>query len=111
MAASKTAGYILSLRCFTREGEYRPDFQAVSRYEGDDFTSRSYSSNYCYRLGKGQIFFNFSGELSAKLKVPLVPWQIPSSSIRVADDEVYGEFDERRWGTPGSYTFGDPGVK
>lgn len=106
--ARQTAAYVTSLGVF--DGDYRPDFLAVDRYEADDFTVRGYINGYCYGPREWRRFFNFCGALSVCLQVPVMPWQIPSSRTPLVHDAVDNDFDPQHWGTGGSYILGDRGI-
>ncbi|KAI4212866.1 MAG: hypothetical protein LQ351_004391 [Letrouitia transgressa] len=105
--AQKTADYIKSLEVYS--GEYSPDFLAIDRYEGDDFTKRAYASGFCFGPYEWGRFFDFCSELSLDLQVPVAPWQIPASRIPLVSEEVNNPETEQ-WGTGGSYILGDRGV-
>jgi hypothetical protein len=107
--AQETAAYTTSLGVF--EGDNPPDFLAVDRYEGDDFNERAYLNGYCYGPREWGRFFNFVSELSVELQVPLMAWQIPSSSTPLVTDMVLDDFwTSQNWGTGGSYMLGDAGI-
>ena len=105
--AKKTADYIRLLEVY--DGEYKPDFLAIDRYEADDFTMRAYVNGYCYGPYEWRRFFDFCSELSLDLQVPVMPWQIPASRIPLVSDTVnYPETEH--WGTGGTYILGDDQV-
>ncbi|KAM4055802.1 hypothetical protein HRG_008347 [Hirsutella rhossiliensis] len=107
--ASKTSSYIKSLGVC--DGDDRPDFFAVDRYEADDLTMRSYMNGYCYGPREWRRFFDFCGALGEQLEAPIMLWQIPASHIPLSNDNVNDEFESQHWGTGGSYILGDAGVK
>ena len=102
--ARKTADYIKSVGAY--DGEYRPDFLAIDRYEGDDFTVRGYAQGYCYGPYEWRRFYDFVSQLSLDLQVPVAPWQIPASRIPSVSDNV-NDLEAEHWGTGGTYIFGD----
>ena len=77
--ALKTADYIRSLDVYN--GDWKPDFLAVDRYEADDVTMRAYVNDYYYGPYESGKFFDYCGELSLALQVPVMPWQILASRI------------------------------
>jgi len=106
--AQATAAFVRSMK--VHEGPYAPDFLAVDRYEADDFTIRSYANGYCYWTHEWERFYDFCGELSRDLKVPIMPWQIPVSHAPLVTDQVNDNFDTQNWGTGGTYLFGDAAI-
>lgn len=115
--AQKTAKYAQELGVFAHD--HHPDFMAIDRYEGDDFTDRGYDRGYCFGPREWHRFYNFCEEISATLKVPVMPWQIPAShlpSVRdiVADVDAHPPpgvdknhlLWDQHWGTGGSYLLG-----
>ena len=104
--ALETAKYIRSLDLYTSDSANKPDFLAVDRYEGDDFTSRAYSGGYCYSPAEWDRFYSFCAHLSLELQVPIMPWQIPASRIPDLQDPV-SDLNTENWGTGGTYLFGD----
>lgn len=105
--AQRTADYIRSLEVY--DGDWKPDFLAIDRYEGDDFTMRAYVNGYCYGPYEWRRFFDFCSELSLDLQVPVMPWQIPASRIPLVNDAV-NHPETEQWGTGGSYVLGDDQV-
>ena len=103
--AQTTVNYINSLSLFN--GPYRPDFLAVDRYERDDFVPDA----GVYRFGPHEWprFFDFCKAISMSLKVPVTPWQIPSSRTPLVKDSVTN-LETEHWGTGGSYILGDEGL-
>lgn len=89
------------------DDKYKPDFLAVDRYEADDFTGRAYKNQYCYGPREWDVYFEFCSALSLELKLPIMPWQIPSSKTPILSDKVDASFDNQHWGTGGTYIFGD----
>ena len=107
--AKKTATYVTSLGMF--DSTHHPDFLAVDRFEADDFTYRAYDLNgYCFGPYEWPRFFDFCKFLSVNLRVPVMPWQIPSSHTPLVTDEVADDSDSQHWGTGGSYILGDSGL-
>jgi hypothetical protein len=108
--AQSTAAYIKALG--VHEGVHAPDFLAIDRYEGDDFTARGYSNSYCYGPREWDRFYDFVRTIALELKVPVMPWQIPASRIpHAADDNVTeGSLETDHWGTGGTYLFGDKAI-
>ncbi|KAI6080905.1 putative hydroxymethyltransferase [Hypoxylon rubiginosum] len=102
--AIETAKYVKSLGVYN--GKYAPDFLAIDRYEGDDFTVRGYTKGYCYGPYEWGRFFDFCSAVSFELQVPVVPWQIPASRIPNKDEDVV-DLETEHWGTGGTYIFGD----
>jgi hypothetical protein len=86
-----------------------PDFLAIDRYEGDDFTSRGYIKGYCFGPREWPRFFDFCEALSEILLVPVMPWQFPSSHTPLVSDLVT-DLEKQHWGTGGSYILGDAGI-
>ena len=104
--AQQTADYIKSLEVYS--GVVKPDFLAIDRYEADDLTVRAYANGYCYGPREWGRFWDFCEELSLALKLPVMPWQIPSGRIPLATDHLDADFNDAHWGTAGSCLFGDP---
>ncbi|KND87793.1 hypothetical protein TOPH_07589 [Tolypocladium ophioglossoides CBS 100239] len=107
-AAQQTGDYAKTLGVF--DGDNMPDFLVVDRYEADDFTVRAYGNGYCYGPREWGRFFDFCAALSARLRFPIMPWQIPSSWTPLTTDTVNDDFDSQHWGTGGSYIMGDAGI-
>ncbi|KAI0596739.1 putative hydroxymethyltransferase [Biscogniauxia sp. FL1348] len=105
--AKETAEYVEKLGVYS--GEYCPDFLAVDRYEGDDFTQRAYINGYCYGPYEWDRFFDFCGVLSLELQVPVMPWQIPASRIPNKSESIVN-LETDQWGSGGTYIFGDDGI-
>lgn len=106
--ANKTAQYIKQLGNY--DGEYAPDFLAIDRYEADDWTQRAYKNGYFYGPYEWRRFYDFVGDLSVALQVPVMPWQIPSSHAPLVTDAVSSDYDSQHWGTGGSYLLGDADI-
>ncbi|KAG6812055.1 hypothetical protein H0H92_004586 [Tricholoma furcatifolium] len=104
--AGNMAAYIQSLSVYGN-ADYCPDFLAIDRYERDDFVSECYLNGYCFGSYEWPRFFDFCEQLSEKLKVPVMPWQIPSSHTPLTSDSVADNLDPQHWGTGGSYVLGD----
>lgn len=104
-AAKQTIDYLKSMKVY--DGEYRPDFLAVDRYEADDLTIRSYANSYCYGPHEWERFYDFCAEASAELMCPVMPWQIPASRTPLKEDNVAASFEDQHWGTSANYLFGD----
>lgn len=104
--AKKTANFISELGVYS--GKHIPDFLAIDRYEADDLTSRSYVNSYCYGPYHWAVYFDFCAAVSAELKLPVMPWQIPASRTPLTTDNVNANFDDQHWGTAANYIFGDP---
>ena len=107
--AHETAQYIRSLDLYTSDSANNPDFLAVDRYEGDDFTSRAYPNGYCFSPAEWIRFYSFCAQLSLELQVPIMPWQIPASRIPNRQDSVL-DLNSDHWGTGGTYLFGDENI-
>ena len=108
--AEEMVKYIKKLGVFDNL-DYRPDFLAIDRYEGDDFTDRGYPLGYCFGPREWSRFFELCKALSVKLLVPVMPWQIPASHTPLVKDPVTSDpkiFNEQHWGTGGTHIFGDP---
>ncbi|KAL7621276.1 hypothetical protein AAE478_008595 [Parahypoxylon ruwenzoriense] len=105
--AKKTAEYIKTLAVYS--GDYCPDFLAIDRYEADDFTQRAYVNGYCYGPYEWGRFFDFCGNLSLELEVPVMPWQIPASRIPNRTESVVN-LEVEHWGSGGTYIFGDANI-
>ncbi|KAL9612162.1 MAG: hypothetical protein Q9167_003241 [Letrouitia subvulpina] len=105
--ARKTADYIKSLKVY--DSEYKPDFIAIDRYEGDDFTQRANANGYCYGPNEWGRYFDYSGTMSLETQVPVCPWQIPASRIPHASEKVINT-EMEHWGTGGSYILSDSDV-
>ena len=103
--AQTTVNYINSLSLYN--DPYRPDFLAVDRYERDDFTTEA--GDYRFGPHEWPRYFDFCEAFSMSLKVPIMPWQIPSSHTPLFEDSVT-DFDVQHWGTGGSYILGDEGL-
>jgi hypothetical protein len=108
VAAQQTATYIDNLSVYS--GAWKPHFLAIDRYEADDFTQRGYVNGYCYGPREWGRYFDFCEGLSRALKLPVMPWQIPSSRTPNTSDLVNSDFDSQHWGTGGSYLLGDPAI-
>ena len=104
--AQSTADYIESVGAYS--GPCKPDFLAIDRYEADDLTIRAYANGYCYSPHEWHRFWDFCEALSLALKLPVMPWQIPSGRIPLSTDQVDTDFNPQHWGTAGSCLFGDP---
>ncbi|KAG6815401.1 hypothetical protein H0H87_002219 [Tephrocybe sp. NHM501043] len=104
--ADNMATYIQSLAVYGN-ANYCPDFLAIDRYERDDFVSDSYLNGFCFGPYEWPRFFDFCERLSGKLKVAVMPWQIPSSHTPLTSDSVTDNLDPQHWGTGGSYILGD----
>ena len=105
--AKEMSDYAKAIGVF--DSPYCPDFLAVDRYEGDDFTSRGYPKGYCYGPREWPRFYDLCEALSENLLIPVMPWQIPSSHTPLVKDLV-DDLDKEHWGTGGSFLLGDPGV-
>lgn len=104
-AAKQIANFINIFKVYS--GAYKPDFLAIDRYEADDFTKRSYMNSYCYGPKEWEAYFDFCADLSAELKLGVMPWQIPASRTPLVSDSVNKDFDSQHWGTAGTYILGD----
>jgi len=105
-AAKKIADFVRDMGVYA--GKYVPDFLAIDRYEADDLTPRSYGNSYCYGPQQWAVYFDFCAAISAELKLPVMPWQIPASRTPLLKDVVNDEFEDQHWGTAANYIFGDP---
>jgi hypothetical protein len=106
--AQQTATYVDNLAVYS--GDFAPHFLAIDRYEADDFTQRAYVNGYCYGPREWGRFFDFCEGVSRALKLPVMPWQIPTSRTPITTDLVNADFDSQHWGTGGSYLLGDAAV-
>ncbi|CAG8958996.1 hypothetical protein HYFRA_00012155 [Hymenoscyphus fraxineus] len=102
--ANQTVDYIKSLGVYT--GAYAPDFLAIDRYEADDLTIRGYGNGYCYSPSEWERFYDFCSNLNSGVDVPVMPWQIPASRLPYKTEAV-ADLEEEKWGTGGTYLFGD----
>lgn len=107
VTAQKVANYVKELGVY--DGPNSPDFLAIDRYERDDFTVECYGNKYCFGPHEWVRFFDFCKALSLILKLPVMPWQIPSSRTPLRGDSVTN-IEEQHWGTGGSYILGDAGL-
>jgi hypothetical protein len=103
--AQKSADYIKSLGVY--QGSWQPDFLAIDRYEADDFTERAHSKGYCYGPHEWNRYFDFCGQLSSSLQLPVMLFQIPASHVTLQNDTV-SNLETKNWGTGGSFIFGEP---
>ncbi|MCC8422463.1 hypothetical protein [Photorhabdus thracensis] len=78
--AGEVVSYVNSLGVFAENNS--TDFLAIDRYEAeaDDLTQRSYDNVYCYGPLEWGVYYDFCSAISAQLKQPVMPWQIPASS-------------------------------
>jgi hypothetical protein len=106
--AQQTADYVNSLGVY--DGENRPDYLAVDRYEADDLTIRSYGNGYLYGPREWDRFFEFCRNMGLIMHVPIMAWQIPSSRLPLVSDAVNDDFDSQHWGTGGTHVLGDAGI-
>ena len=106
--ARQTGDFATSMGVFDKDN--LPDFLAVDRYEADDFTIRGYGGSWCYGPREWGRFFDFCAALSAQLRFPIMPWQIPASWTPLTTDVVNDDFDSQHWGTGGTYMLGDAGL-
>lgn len=88
-------------------GEYKPDFLAIDRFDADDLTSQAYKNKICYGPKEWDAYFDFCSAISLELQIPIMPWQVPASRTPTIIDIVADDFDKQRWGTAASYIFGD----
>ena len=104
--AQSTIDYIRTLAVYNNT--HPPDFLAVDRYERDDFTS----SAGPFRFGPHEWprYFDFCRAFSISMKVPVMPWQIPSSYTPLIKESITTNFDAEHFGTGGSYILGDEGL-
>lgn len=105
-AAKKIADFVRDMGVYT--GKHVPDFLAIDRYEADDLTPRSFGNSYCYGPQQWAVYFDFCAAISAELKLPVMPWQIPASRTPLLKDEVNVKFEDQHWGTAANYILGDP---
>lgn len=110
-AARQTVTYIQSLGAY--QGASVPDFLAIDRYEGDDFTQRAYANGYCYGPNEWRNYYDFVKTVALLLKVPVMPWQVPASRVPNARDSSgasVASLERDHWGTGGTYLFGDAAI-
>ncbi|NHB98399.1 hypothetical protein [Photorhabdus stackebrandtii] len=103
--AGEVVNYVNSLGVFAENNS--SNFLAIDRYEADDLTQRSYNNVYCYGPFEWGVYFDFCSAISAQLKQPVMPWQIPASRTPLTSDSVNVDFDSQHWGTSANYLLGD----
>lgn len=106
--AKSTADYIVSVGAYNPP--YAPNFLAIDRYEADDYEQRGYMNHYCYGPLEWSRYFDFCAAMSRALKLPVMPWQIPSSRTPNTTDVIPVDFEGQHWGTGGSYILGDSAI-